>query len=223
MAKKSIPQNNMLLNDIHEYGIDVENREIYLTSWIGNVDEEPGVDYRMATQFIKNIRFLDNINNQPILIHLTSLGGEWTHGMSIYDTILQTVSPTIILIHGEAMSMGTVILQSADYRVMSPNSIFMAHLGTSGITTEHKAAMASADWCKQITKEMIDIYAERSMGSPAFINKKKVSDVANAIRTKFNNKGDWYLTPEECLHYGFIDGILGETKGYDTIESLKTT
>jgi ATP-dependent protease ClpP protease subunit len=221
MAKKTISQNNMVLNDIHEYGIDVENREIYLNSWIGNVEEDPGIDYRTSNQFIKNIRFLDNINNQPILIHLSSPGGEWTHGMAIYDMIINTLSPTIILVHGEVMSMGTIILQASDFRVMSPYSTFMIHYGYSGVNCEHKASISNSKWCEKITKQMIDIYASRAINSTGFSGKKKVSDVSNALKTKLNQRGDWYLDAEETLRFGLIDGILGHTSGYETIESLK--
>jgi hypothetical protein len=36
------------IGEIHNYGIDVKNREIYLHPAKDNGDEDPGVDYRMA-------------------------------------------------------------------------------------------------------------------------------------------------------------------------------
>jgi len=43
------------LNNIHEYGLDIDNREIYLHSFIDSGSEEGGVDYRVAINFEKNI------------------------------------------------------------------------------------------------------------------------------------------------------------------------
>ena len=66
---------------------DVERREIYLHGYITNTEEDPGVEYRMATNFYKNIRMLDAISNNPILVHMHSVGGNWHDGMVIYDAI----------------------------------------------------------------------------------------------------------------------------------------
>ena len=53
------------ISDIHTYGVDVERREIYLHGYVTNTEEDPGVEYRMATNFYKNIRMLDAISNNP--------------------------------------------------------------------------------------------------------------------------------------------------------------
>ena len=39
------------ISDTHNHGIDVKGREIYLHGYIGNTEEDPGVDYRMSTNF----------------------------------------------------------------------------------------------------------------------------------------------------------------------------
>ena len=42
---------------IHDYGINLNTREVYLHSHISDSeDEEPGVDYRMSVRFEKNMR-----------------------------------------------------------------------------------------------------------------------------------------------------------------------
>ena len=70
------PQSSDFAGDVHNYSLDFNNREIYLHGYIANCDEDPGVDYRMASSFIKNIRMMnvdenlnpsgptDNINNR---------------------------------------------------------------------------------------------------------------------------------------------------------------
>ena len=78
---------NNVIDDIHSQNIDVKNREIFLHGQHGSFDDDPGVEYRMATTFIKNIRHLDQIKNEPIIIHMHSLGGNWGDGMAVYDAI----------------------------------------------------------------------------------------------------------------------------------------
>ena len=48
-----------IINDIHSYGVNVTTREIYLNSYVSSNEDDPGVDYRMSSQFIKNITKLD--------------------------------------------------------------------------------------------------------------------------------------------------------------------
>ena len=48
-----------IINDIHSYGVNVKTREIYLNSYVSSNEDDPGVDYRMSSQFIKNITQLD--------------------------------------------------------------------------------------------------------------------------------------------------------------------
>ena len=63
------------ISDVHTYGLDVKSREIYLHGYVSHCDEDPGVDYRMASIFIKNIRILESVNHDAVFIHMHSVGG----------------------------------------------------------------------------------------------------------------------------------------------------
>ena len=79
-AKKKQKQiiDNDILSHVNNYGVDVEHREIFLfprEEYTYGVEEEmaePGVEFSMANQFIKNLRLLSNMTDDPILIHLKS-------------------------------------------------------------------------------------------------------------------------------------------------------
>lgn len=207
------------ISDIHAYGIDVERREIYLHGYIGNTDEDPGVEYRMATQFYKNMRLLDAISNDPIIIHMLSVGGEWDAGMAIYDAISLSNSYVTILTYAQASSMSSIILQAADKRVMTANSHFMLHYGSVDCGGDHLSAHNYAKVDKKNTETMINIYAEGCVKGKYFkdhytdLNEEKVK---NYLKRKLKD-GDWYLDPEEAVYYGFADCVL-DTKD---INSLK--
>ena len=87
MTRRTIAIEWGTLDWLHEYGINVDRREIFLHGYVDLTDEEPGVDYRMAQQFIKNIRCLELDSSKPILVHSITCGGEWTYGMAIFDAI----------------------------------------------------------------------------------------------------------------------------------------
>lgn len=53
------------MGQVHNYDIDVVDREIYLHSHIGMADEEEaGIEYRMSTQFIKNLHLLNKVDQK---------------------------------------------------------------------------------------------------------------------------------------------------------------
>jgi ATP-dependent protease ClpP protease subunit len=210
------------ISDVQAYGLDVKNRELYLHGYIGNTDEDPGVEYRMAAQFYKNIRILDSISKDPILIHMFSEGGEWDAGMAIFDAITLCQSYVTIITYGQASSMSSVILQAADKRVMAPNAHFMLHYGSSGISGDHLSAQNFAKVDKRNTETMLDIYTAGCSKGKYF--KQHYTDsteekVKNYLKRKLKD-GDWYLDANEAVYYGLADAVL-ETRKCPHIDSLK--
>ena len=210
------------ISDIHSYGLDVKNRELYLHGYVGNTDEDPGVEYRMAAQFYKNIRLLDSINKDPIIIHMLSVGGEWDSGMAIYDAMSLCESYITTVAYGQASSMSSIILQAADKRVMTPNAHFMAHYGSVDCGGDHLSAHNYAKVDKKNTETMIDIYADGCVKGKYF--KEHYTDITeekvrNYLKRKLKD-GDWYLDANEAVYYGFADCVL-DTRKCKNIESLK--
>ena len=208
--------------DTHSFGLDVDHREIYLHSYISNTDEDPGVDYRMASHFAKNIRILDLINEKPIIIHMHSIGGDWNDGMSIYDSIKICKSHVTIVVYGQAESMSSIVLQAADTRVMMPNTYFMCHFGSNGCEGSFLDVQNAAKFEKIMAETMMDIYTARCLKGKYFkenyesINEEKIKTF---LKRKLKD-GDWYLTSQETVHYGFADLVL-QTRSHPSIDSLK--
>ena len=203
---------------IHSHGIDMDNREIYLHGQYGSFDEDPGVEYRMATTFTKNIRCLDRLNDDPILIHMHSVGGNWSDGMGIYDSIVACKSRVTILTYGQAESMSGIVLQAADLRIMMPNAYFMCHYGSSGWSQDYLSSQNAAKFEQGIANAMFTIYADRCVGGSFFM--KQSTDKVKAFLKRKLKSGDWYLHAQEAVDHGFADGILGDSK-YRTINNLK--
>jgi ATP-dependent Clp protease protease subunit len=189
---------------------------------VANTDEEPGVDYRMSTTFYKNIRMLDTMSNAPILIHMHSIGGNWNDGMAIYDAISLCKSYVTIIVYGQAESMSSIILQAADKRVMTPNSYFMCHFGSSGYSGNYLDVQKGAAFEKKMTDAMLNIYTEQCIKGKYFkehYSEPEFEKVKNYLKRKLKD-GDWFMEANESVYYGFADCVLDTRKCKD-INSLK--
>ena len=202
------PNINDILGEIHEHSISLENRTLFLHGLPDDDHNDSGTEFRMANKFLKNILLLDEVE-EAITIHQHNIGGEWQSGMVIYDAISTAKSHISVICHGEVMSMGTVILQSADDRCAMPNCHFMFHYGTTGIGhREYISALSWADIEKKQTKQMLEMYVKRCKNSEYFKNKTD-NYIRKFLDSKFKAKGDWHLSSEEAKYYGFIDKIIG--------------
>ena len=211
-----------VLHNIHQYNIDVNNREIYLHSYIDGEDEA-GLDYRVAIYLEKNIRYLNTISGDPILIHMHLPGGDWQDCLGMYDTIMSSKAKIIILAYAKAESSSGVLLQSSRLRILMPNTSLMIHYGFLSLDAEHsKAAASSIKWNEQECEKMLEIFTDRCVDSPIYKEKKWKRMMAKKhIMSQINNQCDWILSSEEAIRYGFADGVLGSEE-FPSIDYLKT-
>lgn len=210
-----------IVSDVHNYGINIKTREIFLHSYIANTEDDPGVDYKMVATFYKNIRLLDSINREPVIIHMHSVGGEWNSGMSIYDSICSCKSHVTMIAYGQAESMSSIILQAADTRIMTPNCYFMCHFGSSEYRGNYLDVQNGIAFEKQTAEKMLDIYSSVCVKGKYFTEhyaEPTEDKVKNFIRKKLKY-GDWYLNAHESVYYGFADSVLGTRKS-PSIDSL---
>jgi ATP-dependent protease ClpP protease subunit len=208
------------LYDIHQYNIDVENREIYLNSYFGD-DNESGVDYRSAVTFEKNLRYLNQLSLDPILVHMHLPGGDWQDCLSIYDSIKNSKSPICIIAFAKVESSSSVLLQAADLRILSANTNFLIHYGSISVDNEHKAALSMVQWSERESDKMIDIFTEKCIKSNIAKEKNwKRMIVKKHIVNQLATKRDWILTSDQAVYYGFADGVLGSKK-YPNIDYIK--
>lgn len=209
------------ISQINDYGIDVEHREIFLFPrdeyMHGGGEEglaEPGVEFGMANQFIRNLRTLANISTNPILIHLKSCGGDWSEGLAIYQAIKACPNHVTILNYASARSMSSIIFSAADYRAMMPYSTFMIHTGSNYIAGTGTQVMTEYEEIIKADRIMLDIYIahlRRSEHMTGWTDKK----IDTWIRKQMKEKEEVYFTAEEAIEYNFADTIFGADGIYD--------
>lgn len=219
--KNDIKEIEQDLSNIHIYNIDVKNREVFLHSHTSDSEEEPGVDYRSATTFQKNLRYLNIISIEPILVHMHLPGGVWTDCLGIYDAMRFSKSKIIMLAYGSVESASSVIFQGADTRILMPNTNILIHYGSISVDNDHKAAVSSIEWSEKESQKMIDIFTDKCINSPIAKTKNWKRSVARKhIVSQLANKCDWILTAQEAVEYNFADGVLG-SKRFPNIEEIK--
>lgn len=209
------------LQEIHDYNISVKTRELFLNP----CDANSQTDILLASNFIKNLRYLENIDSkQNITIHQYNAGGEWQAAFAIYDAILNAQCHVTIIGHGEVQSAGVLILQSADLRLIMPHCEIMCHEGTSGIHPDlsHKAAKSWAAVEREKEELLYDIYADKCMFGKFFTERNyKRNRVKAYLKTQMAKHEDWVINPMQAIEYGFIDDIIGSKK-YPHISSIIT-
>jgi len=184
--------------------------------------EEPGVDYRMATSFIKNIHILELQNSQNILVHMHTIGGNWSDGMAIFNTMKLSKSPITIIGYAQASSMSGIVFQAADKRVLMPDCEMMIHHGSIALDDNTMAVKSAVEQNERSCVRMLQIFAERAILGRYFKDRKySLKRTMTFIDQKIKQASDWYLSPEEAVYYGFADGIFGD-KGFETISKVRS-
>ena len=159
------------------------------------------VNSASASLVVAQLLFLESEDpDKEISLYINSPGGSITDGMAIVDTINYIKSPVTTICVGMAASMGAVLLASGakGKRFATPNDEILIHQplisgGLSGQTTEIKI---HADHMVKTRDKLNRILSERTGQSLETIQK--------------DTERDNYMTAQEALEYGLIDGILDQ-------------
>jgi len=160
---------------------------------------ESGTDCQMSEFFIKAITHLNCVSNQPIIIHMNNLGGDWYHGMSIYDAIRASTAHVYGICWGYAMSMGSIIIQACDTRITAPHCTFMIHDGYDSLSGSCKTIEAWAKHVAKLREKMYKIYLSRMKSAKPRITLKRIEELCSH---------DTLFNAEEAVKYGLADWVL---------------
>ncbi len=160
------------------------------------------VDATTASLVIAQLLFLESEDpEKEISLYINSPGGSITDGMGIVDTMNYIKCPVSTICIGMAASMGAVLLASGEKgkRFATPNAEILIHQpliggqggGLSGQATE------------------IKIHADHMVKTREKLNKLLSDRTGQSIETiERDTERDNYMTAEEALKYGLIDGIM---------------
>ena len=164
------------------------------------------VDSASAGVVIAQMLFLESEDpEKEIHLYINSPGGSITDGMAIVDTMNYISCPVSTICVGLAASFGAVLLANGGKgkRFATPNSEILIHQpliggqggGISGQATE------------------IKIYSDHMMKTREKLNKLLSEKTGQPIEViNRDTERDNYMTAEEALKYGLIDGIMDKRR-----------
>ncbi len=137
--------------------------------------------------------------DKEIYFYINSPGGSITDGMAIVDTMNYIKCPVETVCVGLAASMGAVLLTAGEKgkRFAMPNSEIMIHqplIGGGGLQGQATEIKIHADHLVR-TREKLNKFLSERTGKPLDVIER-------------DTERDNYMTAEEALEYGLIDGIM---------------
>ncbi|UCG02449.1 MAG: ATP-dependent Clp protease proteolytic subunit [Candidatus Heimdallarchaeota archaeon] len=185
-----------------DYSYLPSKRLIHLGSHDAEMDSgegESGTDCQMSEFLIKAIVHANNISSKPIVIHMNNIGGDWYHGMSVFDAIRASPSHVYGICWGHAMSMGSIIIQACDTRIVAPHCTFMIHDGFDSLSGTCRSVQAWSKYSIKLRKKMYELYLSRMINAKPRMNLKKIEKLCSH---------DTLFAAEEAVKYGLADWIL---------------
>ena len=153
-----------------------------------------------SSLIVAQMLFLESEDpDKEIYFYINSPGGSITDGMAIVDTMNYIKCPVETVCVGLAASMGAVLLTAGEKgkRFAMPNSEIMIHqplIGGGGLQGQATEIKIHADHLVR-TREKLNKFLSERTGKRLDVIEK-------------DTERDNYMTAEEALEYGLIDGIM---------------
>ena len=164
----------------------MQNRMVFITDVI---------DDSLASNIIKQLIYLASVSNEDITMVINSPGGSVTAGMAIYDTMSGISCDVSTVCLGMAASMGAFLLAAGTKgkRYATPNSEVMIHQVMGGASGQAVDVQIAARRIGQKKDNLNDLLAAFT-GQPL-------------ERIQIDTDRDYFMTTQEALEYGMIDGV----------------
>lgn len=167
------------------HGFSMSSREILID---GAIDEDAFLE------FDAKMTKLENQSQRSITIKINSEGGYPDIALAIVGRIKESKCRIITKGYGTVASAATIILAAGNIRKMSRFCTFMHHEASYGDVDRHSNMKHKIAQIEHQENQWAKFMEE-------FTNMPASFWLENGIGR------DFYLTPEQCLHYGIVDKI----------------
>ena len=140
---------------------------------------------------------------KPILLYLTSCGGDVDAGFALADTILTSKTPVYTINLGYWYSMAFLIGIAGHKRFSMPNAKFLLHDGTHFTYGSSSKVQDQMEFQRRAEERI----------------KQHVISHTGITEREYNKKlrVEWYMFADEAKAKGIVDAIIGEDCDIDTI------
>ena len=133
---------------------------------------------------------------KPILLYLSSRGGDLDAGFELLDVIQSSKTPVYTINFGYQYSMGFLIGIAGHRRFASRNAKFLIHDGNSIVWDSGAKAQDRMEFNKRVEARVRDYILSVSRLSPEEYDA--------------NYRVEWYMFADEAKEKGFVDEIIGQ-------------
>lgn len=153
------------------------------------------VEDELAEKVVKQLLYLDSVNQEDITLFINSPGGVISSGLAIYDAMQAIKSDVATVCSGQAASMGAVLLAGGakGKRYAWPNARIMIH---QPLIQGHMFGPASD----------IEIQAEEMLRIRKSLNKILADHCGKPEeQIEKDTDRDKFMTADEAKEYGLVD------------------
>ncbi|KAH7884015.1 Clp protease-domain-containing protein [Phlebopus sp. FC_14] len=153
--------------------------------------------------------------SKPIHLYINSPGGSVTAGLAIYDTMQYVSSPIHTYCVGQACSMGSLLLAAGEKgkRHCLPNASIMIHQPSGGASGQASDIAIHAKEILRVRQLLTGIYQRHC-------SKEGESEASGMHRFERALERDYFMTAEEALGFGIVDGILEKRPSSESDSSM---
>lgn len=180
---------------------DLKQRKLFLNVDVEQFSVADIVKHIM--QYNKEDKGIDPKDRQPILLYVTSNGGEVDSGFELIDIIQNSKTPVHTINLGYQYSMGFLIGLAGHKRFATQNAKFLMHDGSNFVYNSGAKAQDQMEFQKKVEERVKQYILSRSkLTSEEYDSKLRV---------------EWYLFASEAKDKGFVDYIIGEDCDIDEV------
>ena len=180
---------------------DLKQRKLFLNTDVCPESVEDLVKHIL--QYNREDNGIDVTNRKPILLYVSSNGGEVDAGFELIDTIMMSKTPVYTINLGYQYSMGFLIGLAGHKRFATRNAKYLMHDGSNFIYNSGAKAQDQMEFNKRVEDRVKQyILSRSSLSSDEYDSKLRV---------------EWYLFSDEAKEKGFVDYIIGEDCDIDEI------
>lgn len=158
---------------------------------------------RHIMQMNKEDANVPKAERQPIIIYVSSNGGEVDSGFQLINCIESSITPVYTVNIGYEYSMGFLIGLSGHKRFAMPHSKFMWHDGSNFVYGTGSKVQDQLEFQKRCDMRIREFVLRHSRLTPQEYDAK--------LRV------EWFLFADEAKENGFVDEIIGVDCSLDAI------
>lgn len=172
---------------------DLKQRKLFLNEDVSSFSVAEIVKHIM--QFNAEDRLIPVKERTPILLYVTSNGGEVDSGFELIDVIQSSKTPVYTINLGYQYSMGFLIGLAGHKRFAMPTAKYLMHDGSNFVFNSGAKAQDQMRFQQRVEGRIKQYILSRS----------------NVTSEEYdsNLRVEWYLFADEAKEKGFVDCIIG--------------